>query len=1195
MTGDLNVSANLKTTGNFTVGTDFVIWSNGTVEVIDSDTVYGGVADSWVNESGDTMTGNLTMNGNWINGFLTRLAWGNISSVPGFVTTGDTYVNASGDVMTGDLNVSANLKTTGNFTVGTDFVIWSNGTVEVIDSDTIYGGVADDWINETGDTMTGELNISNKIYLYPNGTILMDGNLSVPTTVVIWSNGTVETTDSDTIYGGATDSYVNTTGDYMTGELNISAHIYLYPNGTINVDGNYSVPTGVVIWSNGTVETGSSSSYSGVADDWLNETGDDLRGNITVNANKTYWLGNQTEWFGKIWTDIVRSVTATFDTVTINENLLVLGNITGNLSASNVTLKDAANFFPTLSENAERAFEYLGSAIASQLNGTWKLPILDKDLNAPPGTPSVGDRYIIAGQTSWYDQRWPYRVPIEIDSTYVYKNESNYAIRIAFPPGSPVFTNALANGTDIVFTKSDGQTKITTGELELYDSSIPAGVFWIKLDLLDSTANTTIYAYYGYSGASAQYDISSAQNTWKKNYGLVYHMNFTAVPPTGSYFSWDSTTNARHVGSGSTTYVGLPALASSIDGYGTYFDGTDDAFNLKNMPYYESNWGEGEYGNRTHIIVFNTSADITTRQFIASEGGTVNGWDCYIENSNITCGAWAISNGFSGKWFTIPIEANHDNYVVTTVFRCDDTDRNEICETSTNDQYNNFTMYLNGTLVGTAEHSDSLGTEVGMNAHSGDGGIGYTGKNDKLLLGGGKSSASTHFFGGTIREFQIIDIALDLNAHKTFETMFNDTSFMSISSEQSQSSGATGAWAGHENNITEYNSSGDWDMRSAQSGWTVFVKDESLIYAYDATVDAWIIASLIGSHRTLTDLNGCDPITNICWHFANQDDHDAATRYATNDQGGLMPAGYTTEIGLNTLYRITEWLTDEQFLNGTLEDGILNITLRHWLLVNATGDIMTGDLNVSANLKTTGNFTVGTDFVIWSNGTIETGATASYGGVADDWVNVTGDTMTGNLTMNGNWINGFLTRLAWGNISSVPGFITTGDTYVNASGDAMTGDLNITGGALLVNNGLNVSGDFFVNDTGGIQLILYKGCSLETVAGGNIVCGTDADTIYSGVADDWVNETGDYMTGEFNISGKIYLYPNGSINVDGNYSVPTGVVIWSNGTVEVVDSDTIYGGLTDTFVNTTGDNMTSLDANKTYWIGSDSVWWGKIL
>ena len=64
-----------------------------------------------------------------------------------------------------------------NITVNDNVIIWANGTVETGPS-TAYGGVADNWVNETGDVMTGDLNISASLNVTVTGTFQGDFNKS---------------------------------------------------------------------------------------------------------------------------------------------------------------------------------------------------------------------------------------------------------------------------------------------------------------------------------------------------------------------------------------------------------------------------------------------------------------------------------------------------------------------------------------------------------------------------------------------------------------------------------------------------------------------------------------------------------------------------------------------------------------------------------------------------------------------------------------------------------------------------------------------------------------------------------------------------------------------------------------------------------------------------------------------------------
>jgi len=61
----------------------------------------------------------------------------------------------------------------------------------------------------------------------------------------------------------------------------------------------------------------------------------------------------------------------------------------------------------------------------------------------------------------------------------------------------------------------------------------------------------------------------------------------------------------------------------------------------------------------------------------------------------------------------------------------------------------------------------------------------------------------------------------------------------------------------------------------------------------------------------------------------------------------------------------------------------------------------------------------------------------------------------------------------------------------------------------------------YLNVSEGVYFSSYLGCTaLETNSVGRLVCGTDSDTIYSGVDDDWVNVTGDTMTDNLTMDGK---------------------------------------------------------------------------
>ncbi|HDO25293.1 MAG TPA: DUF2341 domain-containing protein, partial [Nitrospirae bacterium] len=64
----------------------------------------------------------------------------------------------------------------------------------------------------------------------------------------------------------------------------------------------------------------------------------------------------------------------------------------------------------------------------------------------------------------------------------------------------PVFANAQSNGDDILFTSSDGTTRLDH-EIEYYSSSATKELdAWVRIPSLSSSSDTVIYMYYSNSG-----------------------------------------------------------------------------------------------------------------------------------------------------------------------------------------------------------------------------------------------------------------------------------------------------------------------------------------------------------------------------------------------------------------------------------------------------------------------------------------------------------------------------------------------------------------------------------------------------------------------------------------------------------------------------------------------------------------------
>ena len=116
----------------------------------------------------------------------------------------------------------------------------------------------------------------------------------------------------------------------------------------------------------------------------------------------------------------------------------------------------------------------------------------------------------------WYNSGWGHRKSITIDKSKVVTDQKDFPVMINLGSDPDLVGHAQTTGNDLVFTLSDGTTKLPC-KVESYSSGNGALVAWVKVPLLSSTENTRIYLYYGNHGsASNQQDTSG--NTWTDTY-----------------------------------------------------------------------------------------------------------------------------------------------------------------------------------------------------------------------------------------------------------------------------------------------------------------------------------------------------------------------------------------------------------------------------------------------------------------------------------------------------------------------------------------------------------------------------------------------------------------------------------------------------------------------------------------------------
>ncbi|RLI67943.1 hypothetical protein DRO91_09620, partial [Candidatus Heimdallarchaeota archaeon] len=175
----------------------------------------------------------------------------------------------------------------------------------------------------------------------------------------------------------------------------------------------------------------------------------------------------------------------------------------------------------------------------------------------------------------WYNTDWGYRKKITIDHTKVNADLTNFAILYKVTDPDLKDTNhsghvGQSDGGDILFTKSDGTTKLDH-EIEKYSSSTGELTAWVEIDSLSSTTDTEIYIYYGNSTCSDQWNTNGA---WESSLKMVQHLEETSGT---HYDSTSNNNNGTPQGGLNQNVDGQVDGADSFDGENDYVEVSDSA------------------------------------------------------------------------------------------------------------------------------------------------------------------------------------------------------------------------------------------------------------------------------------------------------------------------------------------------------------------------------------------------------------------------------------------------------------------------------------------------------------------------------------------------------------------------------------------------------------------------------------------
>ncbi|MCK9421670.1 MAG: DUF2341 domain-containing protein [Bacteroidales bacterium] len=332
----------------------------------------------------------------------------------------------------------------------------------------------------------------------------------------------------------------------------------------------------------------------------------------------------------------------------------------------------------------------------------------------------------VIGQ-NWYNTNWLYRKTITIDQTKVPNtSQTNFPVLVNLSADASLNAHARSDGFDILFTSSNGTTKINY-EREKYSSGTL--VAWVQVPILSYIANTVIYMYYGNSGASDQ---QAATSVWDANYKGVYHLK----EATGSNPA-DATSNGHN-----GTQSGSPTQAAGeIDGSLTfngsnYVDmGNVSDFNFGTGAFTISCWLKG--GANSQFI-------LGKDDFNGNNSGTL-----LYEKSNTPYGTAYWPGSSYGNIYIGVFDASWHYCVITR----------------TGTGVGETTTYYDGNLVTTSTEPRTLSNSTPFRI--------------------GKDNATSYAFTGSIDEVHLSNITRSADWIKTeYNNQSSPSTFYSVAAEE---------------------------------------------------------------------------------------------------------------------------------------------------------------------------------------------------------------------------------------------------------------------------------------------------------------------------------------------------------------------------------------------------------------------------
>lgn len=354
---------------------------------------------------------------------------------------------------------------------------------------------------------------------------------------------------------------------------------------------------------------------------------------------------------------------------------------------------------------------------------------------------------------NWWNSNWDYRKLITVNHSLVDCDLSDFPILVDITD-SDLASKAQDDGDDICFILwSDNSTKLNH-EIELFNGTSGELVSWVNITSLSGSTETKIWMYYGNDICGSQENITG---TWDSNFTLVVHFSDPGINVVDSINGYSFLPNGDPVQT-----EGLVGYEYDLDGINDCFTSSSDMFTFGNSS--DCNWS-GFMG------ILDVQCIGTQRGIVGRRYNSANYWII----SHLSSGAnfyteETIHGDYIDDWSVYKSISENTTFMLTYHM-----DRLDPAETET-------WYYINkdNPVEGTYDAMTWQDIDFNLDVSS----------SETVYLGSGYNWENQKYWNGTIDEYRFWKGEKSRGyINTTYNTIFSQSDFISIGSEQTEGGG----------------------------------------------------------------------------------------------------------------------------------------------------------------------------------------------------------------------------------------------------------------------------------------------------------------------------------------------------------------------------------------------------------------------